>query len=256
MPIRRQHRSIVLLGGFLGALVLTGCSGSSQRSEAGDPLEGVNRAIYNFNEGLDKKFIRPVAQTYVRVAPQPIRSGVTHFFDNLGSINVVANDLLQGKFRQGLRDSARFLINSTAGIGGLFDPAARAGLVRNEEDLGQTFGTWGYGEGAYLVLPLRGPNSLRDAPDLVTSALLNPLFYAGSAVALPLAAINAVNQRANLLEATRIRDEAALDAYSFTREAYRQSRVYETYDGNPPAEDLEYFVDEGVDEGAEELKVN
>lgn len=252
MHTGRHPRFLIVLGGLLGALVLTGCAGNSQRNEGGDPLEGVNRAIYNFNDGLDRKFIRPVAQTYVRVAPQPIRTGVTNFFDNLGSINVVANDLLQGKFRQGVRDSARFLINSTAGIGGLFDPAGRAGLVRNEEDLGQTLGTWGYGEGAYLVLPLRGPNSLRDAPDLATSALLNPLFYVSSAVTLPLAAINAVNQRANLLEATRIRDEAALDAYSFTREAYRQSRVYETYDGNPPADDLEYFVDEG----AEELKVN
>ncbi|MGQ0657542.1 MAG: MlaA family lipoprotein [Chromatiales bacterium] len=232
---------------FLGAFVMTGCAGGSSRSDGSDPLEGVNRAIYRFNDGLDRAFIKPVAETYVRITPRPIRTSVTNFFDNLGYVNVVANDLLQGKFRQGFRDSARFLLNSTVGIGGLFDPANHTGLVKNEEDLGQTFGTWGFGEGAFLVLPLRGPNSLRDAPDLATSALLNPLFYASSAVAFPIAAINAVNQRANLLEATRLRDEAALDAYSFTREAYRQSRVYDTHDGNPPADDLEYIAEEGAD---------
>ena len=239
------YSSFALLG-LLGML-LSGCARTASTQDDGDPLER-----YSFTDGLDKAVLTPVARTYVRITPKRVRTGVTNFFDNVGYINVIANDLLQGKIVQGVGDTARFAINSTVGIGGLFDPANRLGLVKNEEDPGQTLGRWGFAEGAYLVVPLRGSNSLRDAPDLVMSPLLNPLFYVSSVVALPVAALGAVNQRANLLEATRIRDEAALDAYSFTPEAYRQNRTYEIYDGNPPVESLEY----AGDEEASELKVN
>jgi ABC-type transporter lipoprotein component MlaA len=226
-------------------LLLTGCFSNS--ADDGDPLEGVNRVIYEVNDTLDKALIKPVAKVYNKVAPKGVRQGVTNFFDNVGYINVIANDLLQGKLRQASHDTGRFLLNSTVGVGGLLDVAGHAGMVQNDEDLGQTFGVWGAGEGAYIVLPIRGPNSVRDAPDIVTSALLNPLFYVGSTVAFPLGILNGINERANLLEATRIRDEAALDAYSFTREAYRQNREYKIYDGNPPERELEYIEEpEGV----------
>lgn len=229
----------------VGTLSLTGCMSNS--TDDGDPLEPVNRVIYNINDNLDRAIIKPVAKAYTKVTPKGVRQGVTNFFSNVGYINVIANDLLQGKFRQASHDTGRFLLNSTVGFGGIFDVAGHAGMVKNDEDLGQTFGKWGMGEGAYLVIPIRGPNSIRDAPDLVTSAFLNPLFYVGSTVTIPLTILSGINERANYLEATRIRDEAALDPYSFTREAYRQNREYKIYDGNPPDKELEYIEEpEGV----------
>jgi phospholipid-binding lipoprotein MlaA len=227
----------------LGTLASSGCV--SGEAEDKDPLEGVNRVIYNVNDTLDKALIKPVATVYSKVTPKGVRMGVTNFFDNLDYLNVIANDLLQGKFRQTGQDIGRFALNSTVGAGGLFDVASMSGLPKHDEDFGQTLGKWGFGEGAYLVLPIRGPNSLRDAPDLATSMLLNPLYYVGGPITLPLGIFSGINDRANYLEATRIRDEAALDSYSFTREAYRQSREYKIYDGNPPNKDLEYIDEPG-----------
>ncbi|MGQ0658016.1 MAG: MlaA family lipoprotein [Chromatiales bacterium] len=233
---------IEAFAGLIILMLLSGCVGNA--AEDDDPLQGVNRVIYNINDSLDKAVIKPVATAYSKVTPKGVRMGVTNFFDNVSYINVIANDVLQGKFQQAANDTGRFLLNSTVGFGGLFDVASGAGLPKNDEDLGQTFGKWGAGEGAYLVLPIFGPNSVRDAPDLATSTVLNPLFYVSTTVTLPLGIVNGINKRANLLEATRIRDEAALDAYSFTREAYRQNREYRIYDGNPPTKDLEYIEEE------------
>lgn len=227
-----------------GVALLSGCASNGAKNDNNDPYESVNRKMYNFNDVLDKNFFQPVARGYVKVTPDPVRSGVTNFFDNLGYLNVITNDLLQGKMKQTALDSSRFVVNSTVGIGGLFDPATGFGLAAHDEDLGQTFGVWGAGEGAYLVLPLLGPNSFRDAPNLASSMLLNPLTWINSVVTIPLGVLNAVNTRANLLEATNIRDQAALDPYTFVREAYRQQREFKIYDGNPPAEaNDEYNVD-------------
>jgi phospholipid-binding lipoprotein MlaA len=225
--------------------VLSGCV--ADRAQEADPLEDVNRVFYNINDSLDRHFIKPVAQSYSNVVPKGVRSGVTNFFDNVGYLNVILNDILQGKIVQALQDTARVALNTTVGIGGLYDAATPSGFPKHDEDTGQTLGAWGFGEGMYLVLPLRGPNSLRDAPDLATSAVLNPLFYVSSmAITFPVGALSAINHRANLLEATRIRDEAALDPYSFTREAYRQNRVFKIYDGNPPTQALdEDYYEEG-----------
>ena len=242
MEIKTSRTSsvLVLLGIFV---LLTGCQTGSTRDES-DPLEGFNRPVYNFNDGLDKHILQPIANGYVAITPKPVRKGVTNFFDNLTYLNVIFNDVLQGKFSQALDDSARFVINSTVGLGGIMDPAGHGTLPKHDEDLGQTFGTWGAGEGTYLNIPLIGPSSTRDAPDLVTSTLLNPLTYFATAVAAPFTAVNLVNKRANLLDATKFRDEAALDPYAFTREAYRQHRTSLIYDGDPPVEDLEDFFDE------------
>ncbi len=228
---------------LLTIIILLSISQISAAGEESDPLENINRPIFNFNEGLDKHIMQPIANGYVAITPKLIRTGVTNFFDNLTYLNVIFNDLLQGKFRQSINDSARFLVNSTVGIGGIFDPAGHA-LPEHNEDLGQTFGTWGAGEGTYLNIPLMGPSSTRDAPDLVTSTLLNPLTYFAFAITAPVSAVNLVNKRANLLDATKFRDEAALDSYAFTREAYRQHRTSLIYDGDPPVEDLEDFFDE------------
>ncbi len=219
--------------------LLSGCA-TSQVNENNtvnnDPIEPVNRKFDAFNETLDKYLMKPIAENYVNFTPRPLRTGVTDFFDNVSYLNVILNSLLQGKLDQGLSDVFRFVFNSTIGIGGLFDVATGMGLEKHNEDLGQTFAVWGSDQGAYLNLPVFGPNTVRDAPNLLTSALLNPITYISSAVLWPVSALNLINKRANLLEATNIRDEAAIDPYSFTREAYLQQREYLIHDGSPPAE--------------------
>lgn len=230
------------------ALALAAAPAGAQPNGEGDPFEPLNRAFYDFNDGLDRHLFKPLAEGYVKITPAPVRRSVTNFFDNVAYLNVVLNAFLQGKLLQFLQDAARFVVNSSLGIGGLFDPASEMGLPAHEEDLGQTFGVWGAGEGAYLVLPLFGPDSIRDVGDRVTSSLLNPLFYLSSTVVIPATAVNAINTRANLLEASRVRDQAALDPYVFTREAYRQRREFLIYDGNPPTTGLEEFLDEDFEE--------
>ena len=241
---KMKASACVLLSG-----ILAGCASTPaiQSDETRDPYEGMNRSFYNFNDAIDRNFFEPVARGYVKVMPDPIRSGVTKFFGNVSYINIIANDLLQGKVGQLTKDTGRFVVNSTVGIGGLFDPATSFGMPEHDEDLGQTFGTWGMGEGAYLVLPLMGPNSFRDLPNSASSMLLNPLTYLNGIVTLPLGVLNAVNTRANLLEATSIRDQAALDPYTFVREAYRQQREYKIYDGNPPGDGFEDYVEGDAD---------
>ncbi len=253
--MKRLHVQITSLGVAIFALTaLAGC-GSMQSAEPGDPLQNLNRSFYQFNDGLDRKVFRPLAQSYANVTPNEVRASVTNFFDNVGYLNVIFNDVLQGKFEYFLKDSGRFFVNSTIGLGGLMDPASSIGWQRRNEDLGQTFGVWGAGEGAYLVLPGLGPNTLRDAPDRVSSLFLNPLFYLASSITVPLSVLNIVNSRANLLEASRILDEAALDPYSFVREAYRQRRQYLIYDGDPPSASFDAFIDEEPGEPPGVLKV-
>lgn len=204
-----------------------------------DPYESTNRSIYNFNEGLDKHVMRPVASTYATVTPEVFRIGITNFFDNIGYINVIVNSSLQGKLDQSMSDLFRFVFNSTIGIAGLFDVATPMGIPEHREDLGQTLAIWGFAQGPYLTLPALGPNTARDSPDLVGSYFLNPISYLASTVALPATALRIINLRANLLNATDFRDSAAIDSYSFTREAYLQSRRNLIYDGNAPTESFD-----------------
>ncbi|MEM7026989.1 MAG: VacJ family lipoprotein [Pseudomonadota bacterium] len=231
--------------------IMTGCAttGGTDQVANNDPIEPTNRVFFNINESLDQNFIKPAAEAYVTMTPQPIRNAVTNFFDNLSYLNVVLNSFLQGKWDQGLQDSLRFLYNSTAGIGGLFDVATKIDMPKNDEDFGQTLATWGVDQGSYLYLPFFGPNTVRNTADFVPSTLLNPLFYASGIVLLPVTALNAVNTRANLLEASNIRDEAALDTYTFTREAYLQQREFLIFDGNPPVSQYDDFILETEDEG-------
>ena len=241
--MKRQQLRVALCGVIVLAIgALTGC-GSMQTVEPGDPWQNINRSFYRFNDGLDRRVFRPLAESYASVTPDPLRTSVTNFFDNVGYINVIFNDLLQGKFEHFFKDSGRFVVNSTLGLGGLFDPASGMGMPQRDEDLGQSFGTWGAGEGAYLMLPGLGPSSVRDAPDHVSSLLLNPLFYVGSVVTIPLNILNTINTRANMLEESRILDEAALDPYAFIREAYRQRRDYLIHDGDPPSAGFDAFID-------------
>jgi phospholipid-binding lipoprotein MlaA len=215
-----------------------------------DSLEPGNRVVYDFNDKLDRYVLKPVAEKYVDYTPKIVRTGVGNFFDNLLYLDVILNDFLQGKMTQGISDVGRFVVNSTFGIGGLIDIASAYKVPKHNEDFGQTLGAWGLEEGAYLVLPIKGPNSLRDAPDLATSTLLNPLFYITSPVVIPAAVLGGINERARFLEATRVRDEAALDSYTFTREAYRQKRLNDIHDGNPPTQGLDEFIEGEEENGA------
>ena len=233
--------------------LFAGCASKEARvATPHDPIEPTNRAFYNFSEGLDRALIKPLAEGYVSITPAPVRTAVTNFFDNLAYLNVILNSFLQGKISQGFSDAGRFIVNSTLGLGGFFDVATDAGLERHQEDLGQTFATWGFDRGSYVYLPVRGPNTVRNLPDFATSLFLNPLFYVTGAVLFPVTALNVVNIRANLLDATNIRDEAAVDPYSFTREAYLQQREYLIHDGNPPTEGYDDIFDDEGDLGGDD----
>jgi phospholipid-binding lipoprotein MlaA len=247
-PAFRAIRATLLIS----ALLLAGCASTPKEGDAQagnpDPIEPVNRGFYAFNEGLDRALIKPLATGYSKITPAPVRTVVTNFFDNLSYLNVILNSFLQGKVGDGMSDLGRFIVNSTLGIGGLFDVATDMGLERHNEDLGQTLAVWGFGEGAYVYLPVRGPNTVRDLPNQASSLLLNPLTYISGTVLAPITALGIINARANLLDETNIRDEAALDGYSFTREAYLQRRQYLIYDGNPPTEGYDDIFDEEAGE--------
>ena len=239
---------IILVMLFLGAL--SGCATTQTTNGAADPLQPMNRVGYSINDTLDEALLKPIAETYEEYTPQLVRTGITNFFDNLNYLNVILNSFLQGKFDQGLSDATRFIFNSTIGLAGLVDVGTVIGLPAHDEDLGQTLAVWGFGQGSYVYLPVAGPNTASTLPDMVVRTYLNPLTYVTAAILFPLTAINIINMRANLLEATNIRDEAAVDPYIFTREAYLQRRTYLIYDGNPPTEGYDdIFQDGGAGNG-------
>jgi len=234
------------------ALTLSACATTQNHH---DPIESTNRVSDKLNDGIDRISLKPIAQGYTYVVPKPMRTAVSNFYDNTTYMNTVLNDFLQGKGQQGFMDLMRFLINSTLGIGGLVDVASSMGLERHDEDFGQTLATWGVGQGAYIVYPLYGPNSVRNTPDFLTATATDPLFWAGFVLApyvtIPLTVLKYVDERAHLLSASDMRDELALDPYVFTREAWRQQREYKSYDGNPPVKALnedDGFEDDGFEE--------
>lgn len=249
IAIRSTARRLIGMLVVNFSLALLGCASNPSTVPRQDPWESFNRDVDRFNMAVDRSFIRPVSEAYARVTPEPIRASVTHFFDNLGYPGVIFNNLLQGKIVQGGQDMGRMLVNTTLGIGGLFDIASRMNLPRHEEDLGQTLCVWGVPEGAYLVLPLWGPTTVRDLAaipgDILTSLLTFARLFVtdiGPAALASLGAFDALNTRTNLSGAIRIREQA-LDPYVFTREAYLQRRLYLCYDGDPPLEDFDEFDD-------------
>ena len=247
------NRLTVLLAAAALALV-AGCAGPQPRNGDPDPLEPANRVFFDINEGLDRTLIKPIAETYDKYTPQPAKTAISNFFANLNYLSVILNSFLQGKFGQGFSDTGRFIVNSTLGFGGLADVATDMGLPAHNEDFGQTLAVWGFGGGPYVYLPIQGPNATRDLPDIVTSMLLNPLTYISGGVLIPITALRVINLRANLLDETRIRDEAAVDSYSFTREAYLQRRNYLIHDGSPPSEGYDDIFDD-ADEEESSLKI-
>lgn len=196
----------------------------------GDRLENLNRKVFYVNERLDHFALRPAAVTYRKLMPNPLERGVDNFFSNLDEVTNVFNDLLQGKFGQAAHDSGRFLLNTTLGLGGIFDVAERAGLEKSDgEDFGQTLAVWGVGEGPYLMLPLLGPSTLRDAPSKFVDSITSPFSYVDDVRTRNTArGVDLLAKRASLLE---VDDIISGDKYLFVRDVYLQRSRYLVNDG-------------------------
>jgi phospholipid-binding lipoprotein MlaA len=229
--------------GSLGAAVLavavlsTGCA-TGPNANPKDPLEPMNRSISRFNDSLDENVLKPVATGYQDVTPDLVQKGVRNVFNNLSDIWSTVNNGLQLKGRDTAESLMRSVVNTVFGIYGVFDVATPIGLERHPEDFGQTLGAWGVPNGPYVVLPLFGPSTLRDTAGMPVDTSvdyvrnLDHIPTRNSAIAL-----RVVDKRANLLGASNLLSEAAIDKYSFTRDAYLQYRRNQVFDGNPPDED-------------------
>ena len=218
---------VVAAAGLLG-----GCATSGNPK---DPIEGFNRAMFGFNEGLDKVIIKPVATGYEAVLPSPLQTGVSNFFSNIADLMIGVNNLIQGKPAQAASDAGRVLVNTTMGFLGIIDVASTMGMEKHEEDFGQTFGRWGMGDGAYVVLPFFGPRTARDTIGLVFDVATDPVSHIDHIPSRnTLLAVRVISDRAKFLKADKVIEEAALDKSSYVRDAYLQRRQSLIHDGNPP----------------------
>lgn len=230
--IRRLKRLLVLGG----ALLVAAQVGAQDKQR--DPFEGFNRTMYSVNEVLDRYAARPVAQVYDAAVPLPVKASVGNVFGNVGEVWVGANSALQGKGGDAGITFARLLINSTVGILGLFDVASEMGLERYNEDFGQTLAVWGVGDGPYLFLPVIGPRTSRDFAGWAVDTYADPVrAIPSNSERLSATVVRFVDIRAGLLPADRLVEEAALDKYSYVRDAYLQRRRNLIYDGRPPRMD-------------------
>jgi phospholipid-binding lipoprotein MlaA len=244
-PINIRH--------FVSALIVSGlvsaCS-SVPTHDKNDPWVGWNRNIHDFNKDFDDVILKPLAKGYQDVMPTPVDDSITNFFSNINDIGVTINDFLQFKFKQGGMDASRFLINTTAGVVGIFDVAKMIDLPKHDEDFGQTLGVWGVPSGNFLVLPFLGPSSPRDTFGLIGDALLNPLTYvslfggvAVNAATAGATVVDVTDTRSDLMSSEKIVNEAAVDRYDFLKNSYQQHREFLIYDGNPPEENGDPLFD-------------
>ncbi len=232
-------RPLALLLLALFVFTSTACVSVPGGPEPDDPWEPFNRSMYDFNDGVDKAIIEPVADAYLKI-PDGGRKAIHNFFVNLAYPTTVINQFLQGKFERGFEDTMRFIFNTTFGLLGFIDIAGPSGLARHDEDFGQTFAVWGIPSGNFVTLPVLGPKTVRSALGWPLDFLTTPLFWIETgAEFIAVAGLNIVDSRARLAPAIRLRDETAFDPYIFTREAYLQHRLNLIYDGNPPIQDLE-----------------
>lgn len=230
-PQKNYIKTTLAIASLCAVTILSGCATQANK----DPLEGVNRAVYKFNDVTDKAVFKPVATAYKAVTPSPIRTGFNNFFTNLGSITTVLNDLLQFKFAHAFTDAGRFVINSTFGLAGFIDVAGKDNIALRKEDFGQTLGFWGVGNGAYLVLPFLGPSTLRDTTGLVVdTTTTDPIHYTHNIGEIrlhnQLRLGQFIDKRTELLDASDLVDEASLDPYAFMRDAYLQRRENQVND--------------------------
>lgn len=221
---------------LLIAWLAAGCTAMTDRAEAYDPWEGMNRKTFAFNDAVDRAVLKPVAQGYQRVTPPFVREGVNNFYGNLEDVGTGLNNFLQGKIGEGLNDTGRVIVNSIFGVFGLWDVATPLGLEKHEEDFGQTLGAWGVAPGPYFVIPFLGPSTVRDAPAKVVDPAVFYNDFLPDRVYWTWWGVDKVRTRANLLKAEGVLDDAALDKYSFIRDAWWQRRRNQVYDGSPPRE--------------------
>ncbi|MCH9693890.1 MAG: VacJ family lipoprotein [Gammaproteobacteria bacterium] len=243
-------------GSLIGILLLASACASippEQRAEH-DPWEPLNRPVYKFNTVVDSAITKPLAKGYRKVVPGPVKTGVTNVFVNLTTPRSALNNFLQGKPKRGFSEIGRFLFNSTVGIGGIFDVASASGMDQYREDFGQTAAVWGVGDGPFVMLPILGPNTLRDAILMPLDIASDPVFHIRrSDVRDPVVVLRIIDLRYRLLPTDKLLEDSK-DRYLTTRESYLQNREYRIYDGNPPEDDD--FYDEYFDEEEEEEEQN
>jgi phospholipid-binding lipoprotein MlaA len=254
---RRKTSNIKLLLVCFAAMAITGCATTTPKEAVEmDPWQGWNKGTQSFNDSFDKHILKPVAVGYLHVTNSAVDKGVTNFFSNINDIGVTINDILQLKLLQGGMDISRFLINTTAGVGGIFDWANEIDLPKHNEDFGQTLGYWGVPSGPYLVLPFFGASTPRDTVGLLGDAFLDPLTYvsifggfAGNIATIGTSALDVTDYRAGVMSSEKVVNEATDgNRYDFIKNSYLQHREYLIHDGNPPNEIDPLDVDEsGVD---------
>ena len=243
MSINKLMLNVIKYLTITSFYLLSGCASiPADEADPADPYESFNRASYNFNSAIDKVILKPIAKGYDAIAPKPIKVGISNFFANIDEIPTILNGLLQGKFLDSLSDTGRFIINTTLGLAGFIDVASDLGLEEHDEDFGQTLGAWGFESGAYIVLPLFGPSTVRDAIGQPIDGLYsltqnvdhiptkNSIYF-----------MDLLDLRYRLL-ALDSQLEDAIDEYSFVRDAFMMRREYQVYDGNPP-EDEDFYDD-------------
>ena len=242
---------------ILSSSVLTGCASTSQVNkvtEPSDPLESINRSLWTFNwDYMDKYVTKPVAQAYVKHTPVPLRSGIYNVVRNLDEPATIINDLLQLKFKDAAKSTGRFVLNSTIGLLGFFDPASDFGWARKEEEFGEVLGAYGVSDGPYLMLPVLGPNSVREATGDYIDQLYWPLAVIDFWPNILRLAVKGLELRAQISEQESLINES-IDPYIFVKNAYFQNMRFKVYDGNPPIvineeedAELELLLDE-IDE--------
>ncbi len=240
VAVEKLLRQLRWIGVIAVVVMASGCATRPPGISANpaDPFEPFNRSVSSFNETVDNAVVKPVAQAYVKVLPSMVRTGVGNFFGNLGEVWNFANSVLQLKAQRSAETFMRFNVNTFFGLGGLLDIATEVGIDRHGEDFGQTLGRWGVPPGPYVVLPILGPSSVRDTAAFPVDRIGDAFRYVPN---IPtrnfLTALRLVDLRASYLRAGRLLEDAALDKYSFTRDAWLQKRRSDVYDGNPPDED-------------------
>ena len=230
---------------ILSALWLAGCSSTTAQQAAPvtndpkDPLESLNRSVWTFNyDYLDAYVLRPATVGYMTVVPKPARTGLSNMVNNLNEPANFINGLLQGKPTGSAVSAGRFLLNSTVGVAGLFDVATPMGLGVQEEDFGQTLGVWGVGHGPYLMIPARGPSTVRNIAGDVVDNLYFPMSVLNTPQTIGKFVIGALSAREQLMAQEKLLNDS-LDPYAFVKDAYFQRQDYQQYDGNPPEQSVD-----------------
>ncbi len=231
-PARSPLRSLSLA---LAGAMLCACAAAPNKD---DPFEPWNRAMYDVHQAVDSAVVKPVAQAYVAVVPELIRTGISNFFGNIDDFFTGVNNVLEGRGDQAGDDFGRVLLNTTMGVGGIFDLASMMGINKDKKDFGITFGKWGAPPGPYFFVPLFGPTTLRDGTGTVVRYFVGPIGYINNIpVRNTLYGIGYLDTRAQALSAESVLDTAALDKYRFLRNAYLKNRRFQIYDGKPPPDE-------------------